>query len=461
MRILGWYVTLLGAALIAALFLQRGFLLAQMESDVVSALDQEVGEMRQLAGGIDPETGEPFAGDVEAIFDTFLSRNVPLEGEGLLTYVSGDLYKTDVTGSRIAELPIAGEWGSLTESRRGSLEDSPLGQLRYLAVPLISDEGDSGVFVVAVLMDNQLTRVDDAVRLGALVYGSIFLVASALAWVAAGRILRPLRSFTDTARSVAETEDLTRRIEVEGDDEIAELGRTFNSMLDRLDDAFASQRRFIDDAGHELRTPITVIRGNLEVMGDGPEERRQTIALVTDELDRMSRIVDDLLDLAKAEQPDFIQTGPVDLAEATREIVSKAEVLDDRPWLLDGVDHAVIEADRHRLNQAMMNLARNAAEHSPPGMPVHIGSSIADGRVRLWVRDEGEPIPPERRADVFNRFSRLDSGRRRTDGAGLGLAIVKAIAEAHGGTISLETPEQGGNLFTITIPTQSRGRVSG
>lgn len=453
-RILGWYVVLLGVALIAALFLQRAFLLAQAEADAERALDQEVGELRQLAGGIDPVTGEPFGGDVEAIFDTFLSRNVPLEGEGLLTYVSGTIYKTDVLGSRIAGLPVADGWGSVTESERGVLEETDLGPIRYLAVPLIAEQEEAGVFVVAVLMENRLDRVDGVVRLGALVYGSIFLLASALAWVAAGRILRPLRALADTAGSIAETEDLSRRIDVEGDDEISELGRTFNAMLDRLDDAFAAQRRFIDDAGHELRTPITIIRGNLEVMDDDPDEREETVALVTDELDRMSRIVDDLLDLAKADQPDFIQAGPVDLAETIRELASKAEVLDDRPWNVEQTEHAVIVADRHRLNQAMMNLIRNAAEHSPAGTPVHIGSTIENGEVRLWVRDEGEPIAEDRRDQIFDRFSRVQSGRRSTDGAGLGLAIVKAIAEAHGGAVSVTSPAAGGNVFTITLPTE-------
>ena len=112
----------------------------------------------------------------------------------------------------------------------------------------------------------------------------------------------------DTARSISET-DLTRRIPVSGRDEIAELARTFNAMLDRLEAAFATQRAFVSDASHELRTPITIVRGHLELLGDDPQERRETIALVTDELDRMSRFVDDLLLLAKAERDDFLRVG--------------------------------------------------------------------------------------------------------------------------------------------------------
>ena len=461
MRILGWYVILLGVSLVAALLLQRAFLLAQAESDAESALDQELGEMRRLAGGINPVTGEPFGEDVAAIFDIFFDRNVPLEGEGVITYVEGEIYKTDLTGARVADLPTARTWGNVVESERGVITDPEAGEIRYLAVPLLGSgrpAGSAGVFAVTILMESRLGVVANVVRLGALVYGSIFLLATALAWVAAGRILRPLTDLTDTARAISDT-DLSGRIEVEGDDEIAELGRTFNSMLDRLDEAFGAQRQFIDDAGHELRTPITVIRGNLELMGDAPSERKETIALVTDELDRMTRIVNDLLDLATSEQPDFLQVAPLDLCEFTHDLVVRAAAIGNRPWVVEHAEHVVIDADRHRLNQAMMNLIRNAAEHSPAGAAVHIGSRVDRERIRLWVRDEGETISPDDRARIFDRFARVDSGRRRTEGAGLGLAIVSAIAGAHGGSAGVSVPREGGNLFTIDIPIQTAADV--
>lgn len=453
-RLLGWYVALLGLSLVAALFLQRTFLLAEVEANVAEELRQEIGELNQLVGGVDPATGEPFGGDIAAIFDTFLARSVPLEGEGIVTFMNGRIYKTDTAGARIARVADVTEWGDLVESEQGTIVDPELGEIEYLAVPIGVGRDVSGVFVVTAGMDSRRQAINDVVRLGALVYGSIFLLASSLAWVAAGRILRPLSDLTDTAMSISDT-DLSRRIAVTGDDEIAELGRTFNSMLDRLDEAFASQRRFVDDAGHELRTPITIIRGNLELMGDDPEERAATIALVTDELDRMTRIVDDLLDLAKAEQPDFVQRTAVDLGELTQDLVAKSAALDERPWNVESIEHVVVEADRHRLNQAMMNLIRNAVEHSPPGSAVHIGSRLDwRGNVRLWVRDEGEGIAEEDKPRLFERFARIDSGRRKTEGAGLGLAIVAAIAEAHDGSVTLETPEEGGNIFTISFPSR-------
>ena len=171
--------------------------------------------------------------------------------------------------------------------------------MRYLAVPVRGADGKiGGTFVVTAALGQERDEVEDAVRLAAIVLLTVLLIASALAWVVAGRVLAPLRILSDTARSISES-DLTRRIPASGTDELAELGRTFNAMLDRLEAAFDSQRSFVSDASHELRTPITIVRGHLELLGEDPEERRETIALVTDELDRMSRFVDDLLLLAQ------------------------------------------------------------------------------------------------------------------------------------------------------------------
>lgn len=453
MRILGWYIALLAVALVAALFLQRAFLLSQVSSDTDLFLDQEVAELRQLAAGNDPETGEPFGGDVAAIFDVFLSRNAPLTGEAIVTFVGGEPYNADVTGSDLVGTSLADDWAVLTEPSRGEV-DTSAGPLRYLAVPLTFDGEVAGVFVVAIFLADALAGVNDVVRLGALVYGTIFLVATGFAWIAAGGVLRPLRDLSDTAQAITDTDDLSRRIPAEGDDEIADLGRTFNEMLDRLEEAFETQRRFVDDAGHELRTPITVIRGHLELMGDDPAERAETVAIVTDELDRMSRIVDDMLLLAKSEQGDFIDPHPMDLGTFLEDVVGKARVLDDRPWSVDRREEAVVVADEQRLTQAVMNLIRNAVEHTPAGTPVAVGSARAGDDVEIWVRDEGPGIDPAEAEHLFERFHRGAEGRRSTDGAGLGLAIVRAIAEGHGGSVAVTGGPGRGSTFTIRIPAE-------
>jgi len=132
----------------------------------------------------------------------------------------------------------------------------------------------------------------------------VLVIASMIAWLTAGRILKPLQSLTKAARSISES-DLTQRIVIKGNGEVMELANTFNDMMERLEQAFMNQRQFTNDIGHELRTPITIIRGHLELMGDDPQEQRETIALVIDELDRMASLVNDLILLAKSEQPAF------------------------------------------------------------------------------------------------------------------------------------------------------------
>lgn len=457
MRILGWYVGLLAVAFIAALLLQRTVLIDRVSSEADRGLREEVASLQLLADGINPATGEPFAGDVAAIFDIFLERNVPLEGRGVVTIVGQLPYKSDITGAKLAATPLIDEWTTVNETVQREIETAEFGRVRYLAVPL-KFEGDTvGVFVTSIFMDDRLSAVDTVLRLGALLYGSIFVLASVLAWIAAGRILRPLRTLTETAESISET-DWSRRIPVKGDDEIAVLSRTFNSMLDRLEETFATQRRFLDDAGHELRTPITVIRGNLELMGDEPEDRRQTIELVTDELDRMARIVDDLLDLAKAEQPEFLQPQSLNLADLTHEVAGKGDSLSERTWVVEEVAEGVLVADRQRITQAIMNLMRNALEHTPDGTPVSLGSRVVGDTVRIWVRDAGPGIPVEDRGQLFERFSRGSGGRRCGSGAGLGLAIVKSIAEAHGGRVELETAEELGSTFSLVLPLRPPAR---
>jgi signal transduction histidine kinase len=269
--------------------------------------------------------------------------------------------------------------------------------------------------------------------------------------VVAGRVLAPLRLLADTARSIGES-DLTRRIPVTGRDEIADLSRTFNAMLDRLEAAFATQRQFVSDASHELRTPITIVRGHLELLGDDPEERRETIALVTDELDRMSRFVDDLLVLAKAERDDFLRVAEVELGALTDELLEKATALGDRGWRLESRGEAVLVADRQRLTQAVMGLAQNAVEHTNSGDPVWLGTDADRREARLWVRDSGPGVAAEDQERIFARFARASASRRRSEGAGLGLAIVRAIAEAHGGRVALSSRPGDGATFTVIIP---------
>ena len=452
-RVLLAFVVLLALSTLASTLALRQILLARAGERVDQALVQEVDEFRKLVrDGRNPQTGEPFGTDVQALFDVFLSRNVPSDSEAIFTFADGRPYRsTDgIPDPRLLDRVM--ELGRSGRTLRGEVESED-GPIRYLAVPVRIGDRQRGEFVVAIDLGEERREVGEAVQVAAAVSVAVLLIASALAWVIAGRVLAPLRTLRTTAQAITET-DLTRRLDVHGDDEIAELGRTFNAMLDRLEGAFASQRAFVSDAGHELRTPITIVRGHLELLGDDPAEREETIALVTDELDRMARFVDDLLLLAKAEQPDFLRPGPLDLDVLTDETYAKATALADRDWRLAGSGAGRLIADRQRLTQAIVQLAQNAVQHTGPGDRIALGSAMDGGEARLWVADSGPGVAPGEEERIFERFHRAADGGRRSDGAGLGLAIVRAIAEAHGGRVALDSRQGHGATFSLIIPAE-------
>ena len=222
-------------------------------------------------------------------------------------------------------------------------------------------------------------------------------------------------------------------------------------MLDRLEASLASQRALLDDVGHELRTPLTVIRGHLELMDAAdPADVAGTRALVLDELERMRRLVDDLLTLAKADQPDFVQPRPTDLARLIDETLAKASTLGERHWMLDDLADAEVDIDPQRMAQALLQLAANAVQFSEPGSQVGMGSQLRDGELTLWVRDQGIGIAPQ---DQERILARKVTGR--LGGTGLGLSIVRSIAEAHGGRLVVESTPGQGSRFSIVIPVPS------
>jgi two-component system, OmpR family, sensor kinase len=449
-RILASYIVLLLFSTVLSTVALTELLQSRAGERIDEALIQETEEFRRLAqDGRDPRTGRPFGNDVRAIFDVFLSRNVPGEGEAFYTFVSSRPYEERFAPGletiRAAEIDAL---ASTTSSQGGEAEVTDGRRIRYIVVPVGAGDRATGTFAVALDLTGELDEVNDALRLAAAVGIGVLFLASLLAWAVAGRVLAPLRVLRDTARSISES-DLTRRIPVRGDDELADLARSFNEMVDRLEEAFASQKSFISDAGHELRTPITIIRGHLDVMGDDPKDREETLELVGDELDRMGRLVNDLLLLAKASRPDFLQPETIDIEDLTNELFAKASALAPRDWRLGDVGSGRIVADRQRLTQAVMNLSQNAATHTGEGDAIELGSTVVNERAELWVKDTGPGIPPDAQEHIFDRFARL---QRTGEGAGLGLAITVAIAEAHGGGVKVDSRRGAGAQFTISIP---------
>jgi len=456
-RILAAVVVLLAGSSIVSIVVVRTSLLDRLDDEVKVDLRQEAQEFKLMAGGLDPRTGEPFGDDLEAVFDLYFQREVPDEGESLLAFIGNQLYRSE-RASKAGEAHQLDDaityWMSLDERKEGRL-DTSLGLVRYVALPLPARNQD-GLFVVANFPAFEQGEIDDAVRTQALTQFGTILLASIVGLGLAGRVLRPLRSLADTAQTISAT-DLTRRIPVRGQDEASRIAGAFNDMLGRLGRAFSAQRQFLDDASHELRAPLTVIRGHVELLEleADPEERNATITLITNEIERMSRIVEDLLLLAKADRPDFFTMKPVDIAELTTDVYRKAAVLCTREWQLESTAIAVITADGQRLTQAMMQLAQNACEHTDDSASIRIGSRVEEGLVRLWVHDSGSGVPP---ADAERIFERFVKGPDRPDGSGLGLAIVAAIAKAHDGHARVSPDSGVGARFELIIPSQSPKR---
>ena len=242
-----------------------------------------------------------------------------------------------------------------------------------------------------------------------MVYGGaaslgVLLIASAFAWLISGRVLEPVRRLTDTAHSISKS-DLTQRIEVRGTGEAADMARSFNAMLDRLESVFRGQREFVQDANHELRDPLTIIRGHLQLLDDDPVERERTIQLVLDELDRMGRIVDDLKLLADVEQPGFLRLERIDLETFTEELDSKGSALASRRWEVDEVGDGAFFGDRHRLTEAVMNLMHNAVQHTTESDTIAVGTPATRTRCasRFATPAAASPSPTRRRSSVASR----------------------------------------------------------
>lgn len=320
---------------------------------------------------------------------------------------------------------------------------------RYVIVPIAltgSAPPEQVFFVMAYDVDAELAEINDATRVFLLAAAIVLVVIAGAAWIVAGRLLRPLRHMRATAERIS-ARSLSERLPIEGRDDVSELASTMNAMLDRLDAAMDSQRQLLSDVGHEMKTPITIVRGYIEVMDPSdPADVRETQALATDELDRMAQLVQDLASAARLHGPAPISPVATDAADLLHQIVRKAEGIEGASVTTGDVAEVVVSVDPARITQALLQFAQNAVTHG--GGELEIGSTASDGDVRFWVRDHGPGVAPSQRAMIFERFHRSSTG-----GSGLGLNIVDVIAKAHGGSAGITDPADGpGSVFYISVP---------
>ena len=326
--------------------------------------------------------------------------------------------------------------------------------VRILTRPL--GAGHPGIAVQIALpladVDRQLHVLRAAFGLLAIIGLGLTVIAS---WAAVRRTMRPVRTLTETAERVAATRDLTVRIPEQGNDELGRLAATFNMMLDALERSLGAQRQLVMDASHELRTPLASLRTNVEVLNDLdrlPEaERRAVLAGIVTQLDELTGLVADVVELARGEAP------PAEHDDiAFEELVSNAVERARRHW--PGVTFRVatvpltVRGVSRRLDRAVANMLDNAGKFSPAGADVDVRLD-ADGT--LTVADRGPGVPSEALPYVFDRFYRADEARA-LPGSGLGLAIVQQVVEGHGGTIELTNRPDGGAIATLRLPAAGR-----
>ncbi|KST65413.1 HAMP domain-containing sensor histidine kinase [Mastigocoleus testarum] len=396
--------------------------------------------------------------ELKNFFDLFLSEQLPEDETFFMTFVDGKFYKSNPRGRPEIfdrDTVLMRRWAKLVKPERGEQElaDPKLGGLIYITQPVKIRGKNLGVFVIAHTVADERQETIEATTVVVQVMSVVMLGALMLAWIASGKVLAPLRSLSTTVRSVSES-DLSQRVPVYGKDELADLASTFNDMMDRLEAAFTTQRYFINDAGQELRTPITIIQAYLQLIcNDAPEEVEKNVTLVFDELDRMSSIVEDLIILAKAERPDFLNVETVDVSSFSEELFAKAQASGERNWRVDRVAVGDIVVDPERLTQAFMNLVQNAIQHTKSTDKITIGSSITQNTVKFWVRDTGEGIDEQEHERIFERFARASS-IYNSQGTGLGLSIVKIITEAHDGKVILHSKLGEGANFCMVLPVE-------
>jgi two-component system OmpR family sensor kinase len=443
----------------------------RLESDLIAAVLIEAARAGQDLIVRDSITGQPsLAPQVADLF-----RGVPgfaavvLRG-GEVLFVSAEARAPSFPAvpqlfDLLAQGDGVGTFGSVTL-------EPPLGGVRYFVRPVHG----AGPNVAGVAVGVPTAGVELAPRrlLSAMLLTAPFIIVASIAigYALVGRTLAPVDRIVDEVEAISDGRSLHRRLAFpEARDELARLTLTLNQMLGRLERSFMLLRRFTADASHELKTPLTVLRSGVEraiTHPHAPADLMEVLEELLIEVNRMSEMVDSLLTLARADEGRApLHLEEVDLREILADAAETANILGEHASVEVEVsvprEAIPMRADRSRLRQLLMNLLTNAIKYTPAGGNVWIGTTTPDGQVVLTVRDSGIGIAPGDLLHVFDRFWRADNARSRTGdrpGAGLGLAICKWIAEAHGGSIGVQSRPGRGTAFTVTLPLEGNDRAA-
>ncbi len=459
-RLALWYVLLLAVILVVfsgiLYFLLDHGLDYQIDNDLSSAAEQVLGITKWQDGHLVVQRDERE------------SELTPLGERGMLVRVIG------LDGTVIESV---GPFSTLPVSRE-ALNLSRSGQSDYDKANNPRDGTPVRIYTVAYQANGKVygfVQVGQSLKsaqdtLHRLLLVMLFIIPITLLFASVGglflanRALSPIDRITRTAQRIS-AEALTQRLDLAlPDDEVGRLARTFDAMLDRLDEAFERQRRFTADASHELRTPLAIMKGDIEVTLHRPRtvgEYQEVLADVQEEVDRLTRMVEDLLLLARSDtSQSLLRLEPFDLANLLHRVTDQVQPIADAKkltLLLDTPVSVPLRGDPDKLVRLFLNLLDNAIKYSPCRGQITVQARYQEDqgqhRVVVKVRDNGPGIPSEQQAHIFERYYRADVSRTRANGgAGLGLAIARWIAEAHGGHISVQSTPGEGSVFCLTLP---------
>jgi len=434
-----------------------GSLYVFLRQQLYASLDEQLLEQAEhLLATVKVEDGRPMLGSTTAN---------SADSEYLLRLLDADSRTMDDSGGPLAGVPVerdvvdsvlAGETSYSTVFEEGDET------IRIVSVPIRSEETDDAVVgMLQIGLDRDEIDEPLAGLLRALALAGPFsLLFSAVGgYLLAGRLLAPVTTITGLAEQIG-PRDLDARLNLDlPNDELGRLAQTFDSMLARMDDAFERQRRFTGDAAHELRTPLSMMRSQVDLALARPRSAatyQEALQRLDGDVDRMTGLVSTLLTLARADAGQLVlDRAPFDLADTIELVLEQyTPIAAEAATTLRGeLETAPLVADEDLLVQVLVNLIDNALAHTPAGGVVTVGCGMDDVNIRFWVSDTGEGIAPEHQNRVFDRFYRVDAGRsRERGGTGLGLPICRAIAEALGGIISLASVPHRGTRVDMVLP---------
>ncbi len=421
----------------------------------------DAGYRDEAQRALQPVVRERVGRDVVQVLDT--------DGESLPLPVNERVDAFPISDDALAEIQ-GGTWIRDVVQQEGT---------RWLVynVPVVDDivPGRKGDVVGIVQVARPLIDRDRLLRaLGmALVLGSLSttLIAFGIGWFLAGTTLRPIQRITQAAEGIGEARDFSSRVDYEGpQDELGRLAMTFNTMLARLEDAYQQvahalqvQRDFVADVSHELRTPLTTIRGNLTLLRRDPPlpvaEQADVVEDLSEESERLIRLVQDLLTLARADAGRTLDLSPVDLGPLVHDVCRQARILAPaRSIVCEAANGSPVVANEDALKQVLLILVDNAIKYADGSIQVTL--DVVDAEVGICVKDEGPGIPPAMKTRLFDRFHRGDVSRS-TPGFGLGLAIAQSLVEAQDGRIEVESIVGEGSTFTVWLSLAGGTRAQG